>query len=145
MKQWLYRFVGFAALLHDQILRWNDRFPTVLTDKQLHFLVVGVMGMLFFFILHPVFRWLIRHGHEIVISWFYVFTVILVLTFAVEIGQHVTHTGTLEFGDIAFGVVGFLFMFGIFAVIRWIVLIIIKAVRRGQEAEYDGPDPEKHK
>lgn len=131
MRQWLYYFVGIIAQIHDQILRLNDRFPTVLTDKELHFLVIGVAGMLLFFVLHPIFKFLIRHGHEIVISWFYVFTVILVLTFAIEIGQHVTHTGTLEFADIVFGVVGFLFMFAVFAVIRAVVLLIARLIRRG--------------
>ena len=131
MRQWLYYFVGIIAQIHDQILRLNDRFPTVLTDKELHFLVIGAAGMLLFFVLHPIFKFLIRHGHEIVISWFYVFTVILVLTFAIEIGQHVTHTGTLEFADIVFGVVGFLFMFAVFAVIRAVVLLIARLIRRG--------------
>ena len=86
--------------------------------------------MLLFFFIHPIFKLLIRQRHEIVISWFYVFTVILVITFAIEIGQHITHTGTLEFYDIAFGIVGFLFLFGIFALFRGIVLLVVSLVKR---------------
>ena len=130
MKQSLYYFVGLVAQIHDYILRLNDHFPSVLSDKQLHFLVIGATGMLLFFFIHPIFKLLIRQRHEIVISWFYVFTVILVITFAIEIGQHITHTGTLEFYDIAFGIVGFLFLFGIFALVRGIVLLVVSLVKR---------------
>ena len=55
-----------------------------------------------------------------VIAWFYVFTVIIVITFAIEIGQKVTGTGAMEFADIVFGIVGFIVMFLIFAMIRMI-------------------------
>ena len=123
MKQWLYFAVGLVARIHDQILTINDRFPAVLSDKQLHFLVIGALGMFLFFLIHPVFKALIRGGHEIVVSWIYIFTLIVVITFSIEIGQHVTNTGTLEFADIAFGVVGFLAMFAVFAVIRGIILM----------------------
>ena len=129
LKQWLYFAVGLIARIHDQILTINDRFPTVLSDKQLHFLVVGALGMLLFFLIHPIFKALIRGGHEIVVSWIYIFTLIVVITFSIEIGQHVTNTGTLEFADIAFGVVGFLAMFAVFAVIREIILLILRPQR----------------
>ncbi len=46
-----------------------------------------------------------------VIAWIYVFTLIIVITFAIEIGQKVTNTGNMEFADIVFGVVGFIVMF----------------------------------
>ena len=35
-------------------------------------------------------------------------TLIIVITFAIEIGQKVTNTGNMEFADIVFGVVGFI-------------------------------------
>lgn len=50
------------------------------------------------------------------VAWIYVFTLIIVITFAIEIGQKVTNTGNMEFADIVFGVVGFIVMFFIFAV-----------------------------
>ena len=130
MKAALYRIVGLIALLHDQILHINDRFSGILTDKDLHFLVIGAFGMLLFFLIHPLFLSLIRRGHEIVVSWFYVLTLIVVITFSIEIGQHVTHTGTLEFADIAFGVVGFLAFFAVFALFRLIVRALAGLVRR---------------
>ena len=54
------------------------------------------------------------------IAWIYVTTVMFVITFAIEIGQKITHTGNMEFADIMYGMVGYFVMFAIFAVIRWI-------------------------
>ena len=47
------------------------------------------------------------------------------MTFAIEIGQQVTHTDSMEFADIVFGVAGFLTLFGIFAIIRTLVLLAV--------------------
>ena len=77
-----------------------------------------------FFMIHPIFKALAKNGHIIAVSWFYVFTLIIGITFAVEIGQQVTHTGSMEFADIVFGVMGFITIFGIFAIIRGIVMLI---------------------
>ena len=129
MKTLLYWVVDQIARVHDWILTLNNRFPTVLTDKQLHFLVIGLLGMGLFFFFHWIFKLLIRSGHEIVISWFYVFTVILVITFAIEIGQKATGTGAMEFADIVFGVFGFLFLFTVFALVRWLVIRISRYVK----------------
>ena len=54
---------------------------------------------------------------------------IIVLTFAIEIGQKVSHTGAMDFADIVFGVMGFVLMFAVFAAIRGIILGIIKLIR----------------
>ena len=130
MKKWLLFAVAEIAKIHDTILTLNDGFPTVFTDKQLHFLVIGVTGMILFFLVHPVFKALAKNGHIIFVSWFYVFTLIIGMTFAIEIGQQVTHTGSMEFTDIVFGVTGFLMMFGIFAILRMIVMVIVWLIRK---------------
>ena len=130
MRKWLLLAVGEIAKLHEYIISLNDDFPTVLTDKQLHFLVVGATGMILFFLVHPIFKALAKNGHIIFVSWFYVFTLIIGITFAVEIGQQVTHTGSMEFADIVFGVVGFITMFGIFAIVRGIVMFIKWIVKK---------------
>ena len=72
MRKWLLLAVGAIARLHEYIISLNDQFPTVLTDKQLHFLVVGLTGMGLFFLVHPIFKALAKGGHIIIVSWFYV-------------------------------------------------------------------------
>lgn len=126
MKEMLYRIVEFLAKIHSYILGLNDAYEYNLSDKQLHFLVIGALGMAFIFVIHPLFKWLAKNNHVMVISWIYVFTLIIVITFAIEIGQKITNTGNMEFADIMMGVFGFVVMFFIFALIRE----IYKAIRR---------------
>lgn len=130
MKEFLYAIVGYIAKAHNAILGLNDAYEYNFSDKQLHFLVIGIIGMLLVFVIHPVFSWLAKHNRTLVITWIYVFTMIIVLTFAIEIGQKVSHTGTMDFADIVFGVLGFVLMFGIFAAVRAVILGIVKLVRK---------------
>ena len=130
MKKWLLVAVAEIAKIHDYLLTLNDGFSANFSDKQLHFLVVGVTGMILFFLVHPIFKALAKHGHIIFVSWFYVFTMIIGMTFAIEIGQQVTHTGSMEFADIVFGVVGFITLFGLFAIIRGFVMLIARLIRK---------------
>ncbi|MDE5782288.1 MAG: hypothetical protein K2I03_12565 [Lachnospiraceae bacterium] len=124
MKDFLYLIVEIIAQIHNKILSLNDSYENVMDDKQLHFVVIGILGMLMLFIVYPLFKWLSKN-HVLVIAWIYVFTVIIVITFAIEIGQKVTGTGNMEFADIASGLLGFMVMFIIFAGIRWLIHMII--------------------
>lgn len=129
MSEYLYKIVYWIAHMHEKILGWNDAYEYHFSDKQLHFLVIGVLGMGMILVVHPLFTWLAKKNHILIISWIYVFTLLTVLTLAIEIGQKLTHTGVMEFQDIMFGMVGFLVMFGIFALIRSIVKGIGAAFR----------------
>lgn len=120
MRTFLYRLVGWIATIHAKLLSLNDANGYGLNDKQLHFVVIGVLGMLLIFIVYPLFKWLVKNDHTMVVAWIYVFTLILVITFAIEIGQGFTGTGVMEFEDIMFGVVGFFAMFAVFAFLRWV-------------------------
>ena len=133
MKELLYKIVGIVAKIHNYILSLNDAYEYNFSDKQLHFLVIGIMGLGLIFAIYPVFKWLAKHNHVMVIAWIYVFTLIVVITFAIEIGQKITHTGQMEFADIMFGLVGFLAMFFIFAVIRCIYHAICRLIRQIKE------------
>ena len=82
MTKFLYYLVGMIASIHNKLLSLNDSFEYRFTDKELHFLVIGALGMLFIFVVYPIFKWLARNNHVMVIAWIYVFTVIIVITFA---------------------------------------------------------------
>lgn len=137
MRELLYVIVELIAKIHNRLLQLNDSFEYNFNDKQLHFVVIGLLGMIFVFIVHPVFKWLAKRDHVMVISWIYVTTLIIVITFAIEIGQKVTHTGNMEFADIMFGLAGFLAMFLVFAVIRGIVHLVLRylATRQGKSVD----------
>ena len=129
MKTLLYLIVENIARVHDRLLTLNDNFEFNFNDKQLHFYVIGIMGMLMIFLVHGVFKYLAEHDHVMVISWIYVFTLLIVITFAIEIGQGFTHTGTMDFDDIVFGMGGFLLFFAVFAILRMVIKALLKGLR----------------
>ena len=128
MADFLYVIVKMIAVIHDMIMTWNDSFETVFSDKELHFLVIGILGMGMLFVIYPLFK-LLSENHVLVIAWIYVFTVIIVIAFAIEIGQGITGTGKMDFDDIVAGVAGFMAMFIVFAAIRAVVLGIFRLIR----------------
>lgn len=118
MKELLYFGVSLISKIHNMIMQLNNAFETNLSDKDLHFLVIGLLGMGMIFVIYPLFSYLAKKNHVMAIAWIYVFTVIVVISFAIEIGQKITHTGNMEFADIMYGLVGFLSMFLVFSFIR---------------------------
>ena len=129
MGRLLYWAVEHVAKVHRYLMGMNDAYEYNFTDKELHFIIIGAIGMALIFVVHPIFKWLAKNDHVMVISWIYAFTLIIVLTFAIEIGQRVTGTGLMEFADILFGVIGFLCMFAVFSVIRGIYHMTIRLVK----------------
>lgn len=139
MSDFLNGIVAWIAKIHNYIMQLNDANEHSFTDKQLHFLIIGVLGMLLIFAIYPLFKWLAKK-HVMVITWIYVFTLVLVFTFAIEIGQGLTGTGVMEFGDIVFGVFGFIILFVIFSCIRGIFHIIRSLVRKHKEQKSQESD-----
>lgn len=127
MSEILSLLVEYIAQIHNKILTLNDSYEWMLSDKQLHFIVMGIIGMVILLLIYPLFQ--ILHNHLIVVAWIYTFTVMVVLTFAIEIGQKITGTGQMEFEDIVSGLAGFMAMFLIFAVIRGMFLLIVWLIR----------------
>ncbi len=134
MKNLLYALVELIARIHDKLESLNDSYEYNFNDYQLHFLVIGILGMALTFLLIPFVKWMVKKKMVMTITWIYVFTVLIVLTFAIEIGQGFTHTGTMDFSDIVFGIMGFIVFFAIFAVVRGIILILTRFIfRKGRE------------
>ena len=130
MYEIIYKFTTIVARIHDRILSINDSGGYYFDDKQLHFITMGLFGMLLIFVIYPIFKLLARTGHTMIITWIYVFTLILVLAFAIEIGQWYTGTGVMDSKDLAYGITGFLVMFLIFAIVRGTYLGIKQLVRK---------------
>lgn len=78
-------------------------------------------------IFYPLFKWLTKKHLEILISWFYVFTILVVITFAIEIAQWYSNSGVMEFRDIVAGLAGYFLMSFVFIVIVRIVELIKKS------------------
>ena len=104
------------AQVHDSLMRLNDGFG-------LHFAIMALLAMALFFVVHAVFRRLAKWSITAV-SFIYVFTVMTVLGLAIEIGQRITGTGQMDFGDVVAGLYGVLAFFAVYTVYRVIVLLI---------------------
>lgn len=130
MEGFLYWIVGLISQIHTYIMGLNDQVEYNFTDKELHFIVIAGLGLILVLLIQPVFRWLAETGHTLVVTFIYVFTVIVVITFAIEIGQKATGTGHMEFADITYGILGFIAAFIIYAIIRAVVKLIADKVKK---------------
>ena len=130
MKTFLYKIIECISKLHTFFLSLNDEFEYNFSDKELHFLIIGFLGMGFIFVIYPVFKWLAKGNHVMTITWIYVFTLIIVITFAIEIGQKVSGSGSMDFADIVFGVSGFICMYIVFSIVRGIWHWLRDEIRR---------------
>ena len=116
MYRIIYYFITLITRLHAKVLSINDNHGLDLTDKQLHFLIIGIFGFAMLLVIQPVFKWLIKHHAELMITFLYVFTIVVVISFAFEIGQAYSGTGDMDFYDIASGILGFFVFFGIYLI-----------------------------
>ena len=111
------------AQVHDSLMRLNDGFELRLSDKGLHFTIMALAGMVLFFVVHAVFKRLAKWSITAV-SFIYVFTVMTVLGFAIEIGQRISGTGQMDFGDVVAGLYGVLAFFAVYTAYRLAVLAV---------------------
>ncbi|HZK55951.1 MAG TPA: hypothetical protein VFC84_17435 [Desulfosporosinus sp.] len=98
---------------HDKLVQLTSQLGLHYNDKQLHFLVIGLMGMILFIFVNIIFKVLARYS-IMAISFIYTFTVLVVLVFAIEIQQKLTGRGHMEFQDIEQGLWGFLVAFALY-------------------------------
>lgn len=104
---------GIMNYIHDGLILFTKSMGLKVNDKQLHFLVIGLIGILLFVLVNKLFKYLVRYSLT-VISFIYTFTILVVIVFAIEIGQKVTGRGNMEFQDIVEGLWGFLVAFAIY-------------------------------
>lgn len=116
------------ARMHDWLMSINDGQSWGLNDKQMHFVVVGVFGIGLFFCVQIAFKWLAKRSVT-AISWIYTFTVVLVVTFAVEAGQKVSESGDMEGRDVFYGVWGFVAAFAVYLAVKGIVLLVRRLIK----------------
>lgn len=109
---------------HTYLLSLNDAHESIFNDKELHFIIIGILGVLMLAVLYPLFKWLAKKHLTLLIAWFYVFTVLVVITFAIEIAQWYSNTGTMDFNDIVAGLAGYFLMSFIFVLIVAIIELI---------------------
>ncbi|MEE3952194.1 hypothetical protein [Peribacillus frigoritolerans] len=126
MKEIIQILAEIVNNLHDFILFFvSDTLNSNATDKDLHFWIMGIIGIIIFlfvlFLSNLIAR--MRFGVTI-LSFLYTFTVMVVLVFAIEIQQALTSRGNMEFQDAAIGLWGFIVFFMAFAVLSSLFLLV---------------------
>ena len=130
MSRIIYLFIKIITKLHSKLLSINDNSGLALSDKQLHFIIIGLFGFCLLLVIQPLFRWISKHYGLLFITFAYVFTIVIVVSFAIEIGQGITGTGDMDFYDIASGILGFFVAFAVYL----IGYIIFHHFRKSDEA-----------
>ena len=138
LRSFGYAFHGIRLLITQEANAWIHCFAAVCVVVAGFFFgismsewiaVIFAIGMVLFFMVHFVFKRLARWSIT-AISFIYVFTVMTVLGFAIEIGQRITGTGDMDFGDVISGLYGVLVFFLIYSAYRIVVFLITRLVRR---------------
>lgn len=129
MKELLYLiidiFTSFSAFFRKLMLLMGIE----MNDKQLHFIIIGLLCMMIFALVQVTFKKLARLSITI-LSFIYTLTVGIVIAFAIEIGQWKSGTGQMDFADIVYGIYGFVLFFVAFQLTVFIIKFMIKKYRR---------------
>ena len=136
-RDFLANMVRVVTYLHTRILGLNDSYELYLSDKELHFYVVAITGVLLILVLYPLFRYLVKRNKTLYIVWIYVFTFLFAFTLLIEIGQRLTGTGMMDYMDTVAGLVGFLLASFVVFAIRWVYMFIKWAVKKIGERHSD--------
>ncbi|MCU9613018.1 hypothetical protein OEV98_05570 [Caldibacillus lycopersici] len=131
MKEIIIQIVHAINNIHDMInYMMSEVFHTTLTDKDLHFWIMGIIGFVVFLFVLFVSNAVAKLPYGIVIlAFLYTFTFMVVLVFAIEIQQAITNRGNMEFQDAVVGLYGYLAFFFMFAFLSGIFLLGRKIVR----------------
>jgi hypothetical protein len=124
MKEVIKALAEAVNQLHDILIKVSNNYlGWSLTDKDLHFWIMGFIGIGAFFIVFLMTKWLSKLPFGItMISFFYTLTFMFVLVFAIEIQQAITNRGNMEFADAVIGLWGFLVLFVVYAALGLLIL-----------------------
>jgi len=125
--------------LHDSLLLVVRALGLRLDDKQLHFWVLGLIGIVLFMVVDAAFRWISKWSVS-AISFFYTLTVLVIVALAMEIQQQITGRGALDFEDIVAGIWGFITLFCLYLLIRMVIHTGSIIRRKWREKQHSPPD-----
>ena len=125
----------FILLATDLVNEAHDilaaMFGMHFTDKELHFWVIGIIGIFTFFFVYLFFKLIEKWKfHTTIISFIFTFTGMVVLVFAIEIQQAITNRGDMDFADAVAGLWGFVVFFFVYAVLAGAAYIIVKLLQK---------------
>ena len=130
MKALILWLASLVNEIHDQIAL---RFGIQMTDKELHFWVIGLIGIVFFLFVYLVFKWIDRFKFKTtILAFIYTFTLMVVLVFAIEIQQAITNRGNMEFADAVMGLWGFIVFFILYSIVAGMIYGLVQLMKRSK-------------
>lgn len=131
MKDAIQLIAEIVNVFHDIIMELTEAFGLNLSDKDLHFWVIGIIGIFTFGITHIIFK-VISKWSLTALSFLYTITVLIIFVFAIEIQQKITGRGNMEFADAIVGLYGFLIFFVVFLVLKLTINFITGKMNKGK-------------
>ncbi|WP_045518267.1 hypothetical protein [Neobacillus niacini] len=132
MKDAIELITEIVNIFHDIIMELTEAFGLEMSDKDLHFWVIGIIGIFTFGITHIIFK-AISKWSLTAISFLYTFTVLIVFVFAIEIQQKITGRGNMEFADAIVGLYGFIIFFLAFLVLKLFINFISEKINKRKD------------
>ncbi|BCB02647.1 hypothetical protein [Bacillus sp. KH172YL63] len=133
MKEGITFIVDIINNLHDMLIVLAADLGFTLTDKDLHFWIMGGIGISVFFFVYVISKILSKLRFGITaLAFFYTLTFMFVLVFAIEIQQAITNRGQMEFIDAIIGLWGYIVFFFIYIGLAGVILVIKHAYQRIQ-------------
>lgn len=134
MKEIFHIIANIINDFHELFIVIAGKLGLELSDKSLHFWTIGIFGIVTFLIILLFFTWIAKWKWGITaISFLYTLSLLVVLSFAIEIQQGLTGEGNMEWMDIQIGLVGFLLFFGLFLFISIGVTLIRSLSKKKKE------------
>lgn len=127
MKIVLNLIIKIFDLLHVYFIEIFQISGVMISDKQQHFLILGVIFLFMFIFIEMIFKKIAKLSVSI-IAFIYVFTVSVVVALAIEIGQWKNQSGEMDFNDVTWGLYGVVVFTLAFVIIRWVLVQIYKWV-----------------
>jgi len=121
--------VSAVNRLHDILLLIVGKLGLRFNDKQLHFWVLGLIGIALFVTVDVAFKRISKWSIS-TLSFIYTLTVLVVIALSMEIQQQITGRGALDFNDIVAGIWGFIVLLGLYILVRIVVRFCSKLYRK---------------
>ncbi len=139
MKEGILFLVEIVNNIHDMLIMiLNDILNLQMTDKDMHFWIMGVIGMVTFAAVYMISKWLAKFPFGLhLIAFLYTLTFMFVLVFAIEIQQAITSRGNMEFIDAIIGLWGYIVLFLVYAGVILFSILVKMLLKKGKNKEDD--------
>lgn len=129
MRTLLRLIINIFNYLHTQFADVFKLSSYDFTDKQLHFIILGVFFLFMFMFIEAIFKHLAKISVSI-ISFIYVFTVGTVVALAIEIGQYQSGSGQMDFKDVTWGLYGLVIFIVVYVLVKAFIVWVYHFIRK---------------